>query len=549
MKKLFGLLFILGISAPWCAGEEKPLTTRITSLGLFKNGLAVVQRTAHVEGPGVYCVADVPEPVHGTYWVESDAEVSTRVTRRSIETSPENASLGNFQEELAGREVEIHFSEPGLPVVEGTIIEMTPSRGIKAFSRRYEEPRYGSWPGYLDRTNGSPPAGRFLTLKTTEGLCYLDSGKIAFLRAKDKSAKVRQRKPVLLLSVKSATNKPATIVISYLAKGMAWAPSYRIDLTDSKTLVLKQNAVLKNELESFDGAKIQLISGFPSIHFSHVTSPLSLNTTWAEFFQQLNQRMTGSNSVMSNAVTQQAVAFNAVEPDRGGDLTAEPAGEGVDLHYQDIGTLTLDEGDSLAVETASGKADYERIVEWTIPDTRGPNGHSLEEYQRQRDSEKYEDALWDAVRFRNPLKFPMTTAPAMVVDGGKFNGQQMSYWVNAGEETTLHVTKALSVRARNTEREIPESRRPANYLGDPNYWTVSVQGELQINNHRGEPVTMVIRRQFSGELDSAEGNPKTTLLEEGAGSVNPRNQLTWSLTLKPGEAAKRAYRYTLLVHR
>ena len=46
----------------------------------------------------------------------------------------------------------------------------------------------------------------------------------------------------------------------------------------------------------------------------------------------------------------------------------------MDLHYQPIGKRTLAEGDSLALTVAKGKADYERIVEWLVPDTRDEYG-------------------------------------------------------------------------------------------------------------------------------------------------------------------------------
>jgi hypothetical protein len=52
----------------------------------------------------------------------------------------------------------------------------------------------------------------------------------------------------------------------------------------------------------------------------------------------------------------------------------------------------------------------------------------------------------------------MTTAPAMIVAKGRFNGQQMSYWVNLGEETTLHITKALSIRTRSVEQAVAGER-------------------------------------------------------------------------------------------
>ena len=546
MKKIAVFMLIVGWAAAAFATEEKPLTTKITSMGLFKNGLAVVQRTAQVDGPGVYRVEDVPEPVHGTFWVESDAVVTTKVAQRTIEVPLGKAAPGNFQDDLAGRDVVIHFTEQGLTPTEGTVLAIDPPHGAAAWNRRYEQPTYSyGYDPYGSRT-GPMSAGRYLLLKTKDGQSYIDYSKIAYLEAKGKSAVVRQRKAVLLFTVGETKQKNVTLSISYLAKGMAWAPSYRVDISDPKTLTLQQSAVLKNELEAFQDSQLQLISGFPSMHFGHVTSPLSPNTTWASFFQQLNQRFAPGSASTSNAITQQAVGSNSFNPNSGPDLSAIPTGEGVDLHYQEIGRQTLDEGDSLALETASGKAAYDRIVEWIVPDTRQANGRYIEEYQRQADPEKYQDAVWDAVRFRNPLSFPMTTAPAMIVAGGKFNGQQMSYWVNPGEETTLHITKSLSVRARNVEQEV-DNNRDLVYVGGNQYRKVTLEGTLTANNHRNESVALVIRRCFSGDLISADREPKTSLLEEGAGYINKRNQLIWSLTLKPGEEVKLIYRYTLLV--
>ena len=57
----------------------------------------------------------------------------------------------------------------------------------------------------------------------------------------------------------------------------------------------------------------------------------------------------------------------------------------------------------------------------------------------------------------------------------------------------------------------------------------------------------MIRRRFSGDLLQADRSPKCSLLEEGASYVNKRNELTWSLTLQPGEEVTLEYQYTLLV--
>jgi len=110
----------------------------------------------------------------------------------------------------------------------------------------------------------------------------------------------------------------------------------------------------------------------------------------------------------------------------------------------------------------------------------------------------------------------------------------------------LHITKALSVRTRSVEQEVDNTRDLIYIAGEP-FRKITLEGTILANNHRNEQIALVIRRRFSGELVSADKEPKVSLLEDGAGYVNKRNQLTWSLTLKPGEEVKLVYRYTLLV--
>ena len=135
----------------------------------------------------------------------------------------------------------------------------------------------------------------------------------------------------------------------------------------------------------------------------------------------------------------------------------------------------------------------------------------------------------------------------MIVSNGHFNGQRLSYWVNVGERTTMHVTKALSIRTRSVEHE-EQGKRDYIYVGGRRFRKITVQGELRANNHRKEAVALVIRRRFSGDLLKADGKPTSTLLEEGVYSVNKRNELTWSLELKSGGEIKLTYRYTVMVY-
>jgi hypothetical protein len=134
---------------------------------------------------------------------------------------------------------------------------------------------------------------------------------------------------------------------------------------------------------------------------------------------------------------------------------------------------------------------------------------------------------------------------------GRFSGQRMLGWVNAGEETTLRVTKALSLRTRSVENEQQTgngvSEREIVYIGGRRFRRAIVAGELSVCNHRTEPVKLLIRRRFSGDLLKAAGDPKVSLLEEGVYAVNKRNELVWTVTLKSGEEKTLPYQYAVLV--
>lgn len=524
-------------------GKEELVDSQIVSIAMFKNGLAVVKRKIEVPGAGTYLVSDVPEPVHGTLWIESDAEVEARISLRDMEVPLRTREGVNFQEELAGRDVVIYFHDSRIPPVNGKVLRLDPARGEEAWNRIYQQPYYYS---YYWRSRQRPPQGRFLILETEKGRIYVDSSIIAYVEVQATEDTVFERRPVLLLSIAGKRKMPTIINVSYLAKGIAWAPSYRVDISNSEELIIEQKAVIKNELEDIENAEIYLISGFPSVQFAHVTSPISLRTNWADFFQQLNQRIWPSRG-LSVATQQLAVVSNIPTPDRGLDMSAIPMGEGPDIHYQSIGKRSLSEGEALSLSVASGKAPYERIVEWIVPDTRRADGQYISEHERREEPEKYQDAAWDAIRFKNPFPFPMTTGPAMVVGDDRFYGQRMSFWVNTGEEATLHITKALSIRTRSIEHE-EAGKREIVYIAGNDYQKTVVKGELFLANHRDEPVKVVVRRRFSGELLEADENPQCVLREEGVWSVNKRNELTWILTLEPGEEKTLCYRYSVLVN-
>src|SRR5262249_44058636 len=138
---------------------------------------------------------------------------------------------------------------------------------------------------------GEPvPTGRFLVIHTGKGRAYVDAAEVASIESEDAGDKGTRRKPRLGLTLGGTAKAETKIRLPYLTHGISWAPSYRVDISDPKTLAIEQHAVIRNELTNLSDAEVRLISGFPSVQFAHVRSPLAPGTSWANYFSELANR-------------------------------------------------------------------------------------------------------------------------------------------------------------------------------------------------------------------------------------------------------------------
>src|SRR5215207_7033372 len=111
-----GLLACL-LAAP-AGAQEVPAKGKITAVDLFKNGLAVVTCEVALGKPGTYVLDDVPQPVHGTYSVESAGRVEALVKMRDVDVPVDEVQPGSLQHDLAGTRVTVHFKgDKRAPVV------------------------------------------------------------------------------------------------------------------------------------------------------------------------------------------------------------------------------------------------------------------------------------------------------------------------------------------------------------------------------------------------------------------------------------------------
>jgi hypothetical protein len=522
---MFCTTLVFLAAALQAVGAEPEIAGKIVSAGLFKNGVASITREYTVPGPGSYTFEALGNPVHGTLWIDGDGPVVARSGSEPVDAAPEESASAGVAETLVGRRVEIGLRLEDSTPFTGTLLA---APGGGAYESRNVE---------MVRDRIVAPASDMFVLDIDGNPSYIARDLVAYVRALEPAAAVKRTKSVLVFDVGEGAPNPCTIRARYLTRGLSWAPSYRIDLTDGGTLSIGQSAVIRNELEDLDGVAMELISGFPNVEYLQAVSPFAANANWADFMSQLARRAGGFDpSAVQMAATSNISPLFTNEADVMGELSTIPytPDDGADLYYHPAGAHTLGKGESLLLTLATASADYERIVEWRVNRSAG-QGDAAGPRQ---------DDLWDALRFRNPFPFPMTTGPAMVESKGRFLGSKTVFWAAPGSETVAYVSKALSLRAGYVEEEV--SRTEVRELNRPVFATV-VKGTLTMQNPRTDAVNLVIHEDILGAVLRADGDPITAVGPAGPGRRNPSTKLTWKLTLEPGEAREVTLEYRYLV--
>ena len=93
------------------------------------------------------------------------------------------------------------------------------------------------------------------------------------------------------------TGKTVGANLSYLTRGLMWAPSYMLRQDKkSKTMTLQGNACLLCDLPFFKGNSIEsvaLVAGQPKMECQNISDPLASGATAADFIRQLEGGQAG----------------------------------------------------------------------------------------------------------------------------------------------------------------------------------------------------------------------------------------------------------------
>jgi len=286
------IISLIPLCHPICSkleAKDADHDVKLQQVSLFKNGLGFF--VSHVTCPDKrdsFSFVPFAAPSHGTFWVSYPAKLKLEgLNARETELveSVEATTMSELLKANVGGTVRLWGLEKEEPI-EGT---------IKYFSDNRARPRLDPYaPGrgsYGDR-DYVPEfyQSRLMVIETKKGEVAVDPSSVKradFIGDEANKTFSRKRKAMQLDVKLAAPAGGEKLVVSYLAKGITWAPSYMVDITDSDKARISAQAAVINEVCDLNGVTVQLVTGFPNLQFADVVSPLALKEDLAQFLQAL----------------------------------------------------------------------------------------------------------------------------------------------------------------------------------------------------------------------------------------------------------------------
>jgi hypothetical protein len=533
--------------APAHSPQPRDLSAKPTRVVLFKNGLGLIDSTINLpEATGLYRVSPLPDATLGMFWFSgaTSAQLSDIRATQSMIRDRSALTITDFIEANLGKSAELRINNEWRKVTLKEIPQAdSPAPG--------PSPRYDPYGNPVETTSiPLPTKAQFILVQEGENTAAINFAQIQEVRIAGPANTKTPRAAKTLSFTSTATvasgqPQPAQVKLTYLAQNITWAPSYRVEIVDDKKATLYAKAIIANDLTSLDNVNVELVTGYPNLEFSNIPDFFSLipirnlltaiQTHGAQRRDLLTSNMMAQRSSYSDY---DRAAMDTVMPP--GQLTGESS---EDLFFYPIKNVSLAKGERGYFEVFTSPVEYEHVYTWDVPDYISEDSYR----SSQRNEPIPTQTVWHALKLTNKSTMPWTTGPGATTKSGRVLGQSMLNYTPINATTELKITQVSAINAEQSESETDRKRNAANFYGY-NYDQVTVSGELQLTNYTDKPVTVKITKTLSGEVLKSDNDPAITKLARGLKSVNPKTQLTWTLTVQPGKDKSACAKYSYQVY-
>jgi hypothetical protein len=572
-------IFLLAATSQGAAPEKAaPLSALakmpIKEVTVFKDGHAFVLQSGRMptDGAGNVVMDYLPAPVLGTFWPyssEKDAKLSS-VTASQHRVEVERTALTARELLEASPGVEVMIEEVGGRRYLARVVGVPQRSG--------EEARATSPPNSPDKL---PEKGNVILLKTDEGTSVVALDRILGVTFKgDYKKTLAQEEFRNLLTLKlgwpdAKPRKSADVGMIYLQKGIRWIPSYKVTIDGDGKAVVGLQATLINELADLDDVTVNLVVGVPSFAFQETLDPIALQQTLAQlspYFQATTQTSNGfSNSIMTQQMARSTERMAGMARPGGdpapADLGPEVAGSdhNEDLFVFTVKHVSLKKGQRLAVRVSENTLGYKDVFTLDVPFAPPPEMGSHVQNPQQAALARLARTpkVQHKIRLTNVGTSPLTTAPALILNGDRAVAQGMMTFTAPGAVVDLSLTTAPDIAVTKSDKETRRTPNAAEWNGS-HFGRIDLAGAIHLTNQRNRPVDLEVTRYVLGNIGNVEAGgvgEMINVFENGefrAGGGFPEwwsgygwpvwwtrfngiGRITWTLTLAPQKSADLPY--------
>lgn len=557
MKRVWMVVLIVWALAGGVQGrsqnDESAMASQrlnLRQVTLFKNGFGffVGQTTLSADENGTNFLLPAA-PVQGTFWLSHPPDVNlASVVAEKVESEGPRLEAITIPEILkanVGKRVRVTIDEKQ---VSGRIMHFNQDRRLPRIMA-YEP---GVPEGGMDRPEIWPPFETGLVLIQVSGsVLSLDPQSIQHVTFLDDDVERHFTRTVDAVAVRVRTTEPArgqSVTVSFLAKGIAWTPSYLVDIRGQGKARLSAKALIVNEVYDLNDVPARLATGFPRLQFADVRSPIGMKEPLAQFLAALSGGEQDQSQIRQRAYAMAESArmgFDGAAMDVAPAYGAAQAGiTAEDLFLYPAGRITLPKDRVAYVPLFTEPVPYKDLYECNIPDIVDEAGQFL--FRGEQPKDKKDQEVWHSLRLENTTRVPWTPAPAEAIRSNMIVGQAEMPYTPAGDEATLRISRAADITVEQEEFEV-ERTQGARQLYEVYYDLVTVRGELTIANFKEQAVAVEVSKTLSGEVVSTDPQAEVEKLAAGIQRINGLRKLTWTLDIGPGQTQKATYTYEVYV--
>ena len=322
-----------------------------------------------------------------------------------------------------------------------------------------------------------PPGGasRLALLQLTHGQgkrdLLLDTAKIVNIeRLQDNEE--RDVKLVARFKRKEGGNKTPSATLSYLTRGLTWAPTYSLLLNKEKmTLQVEGNATILCDLPFFDGepiSSVSMVAGQPKVVLEQLSDPLADGSGALDFIRELANTLGEDTPAvvrrrhkpkMRSAMAPRAMEFRAMDAEEYSAYESNSFDQELQTEEGIKGGEVVEDFFHYQLESVPLK--HKQPVKMPFIkeclDVKYEDVYFLDLDQRVRTMRSGEDEensveVKHAVSFRNPTGQPLTSGPVSVLarqkEGteSKFMVQAMMKFTGPDKPVIVEITRAMDVQ-------------------------------------------------------------------------------------------------------